>query len=180
VSADAWRLVQDGNRSLIIEGHVALPRVVGVKASALIDQLATRAPVLYTGEPVGRVEDAELTGEDEAFVAAELGKAARYYQRVADLVRRQALGARVLPERARSVVDLVHRPTYRVLGADARGLIDLYRRAGLEISPAAMKALSEAEDIENQAELRAIAADVQARLADIRSERRWGEWRGAR
>ena len=105
------RIVQDGNRSLIIEGRVALPRLVGTKAV----ELAT-LPVRYLDEEAGEVEDYDLDdSHHSAWVMAQLAKSAKQAHYIRSLIEHDALAysprvAKGLPVyRGRSASDAIGR-----------------------------------------------------------------------
>jgi hypothetical protein len=139
------RVVQDGARSIWIEGPVAVPRL-GIKAVTAADLLTRDArSVTYVGDYVGRVDDAEVR-EEQAWVQAELDKHSRWLDRIRAFAERSGLtlssvmGGRS-PSRHLAGIAIEHRPTYRGTFLSAKDMLDL----GFAMSPAAKQAMVEAE-----------------------------------
>lgn len=146
------RIVQDGAKSLWIEGPIVVPRIPGTKALALEDILGTKTrPVLYQADSVGRVDDAEIRGEEEAWVQAELDKRGRWIERIKFWIARSGLDWRAYMKQlglpAFGGTELVHRPTYKVDPADVRATL---REAGLPMSAGLKAALASYEELETE------------------------------
>jgi len=128
MSGEPLRIIQDGARSMWVEGPIVLPHPPGLKAITLEDLLAKDArTVVYQAEKVGRVDDAELWGEadEQAWLQAELDKRSKYLDRLRAFAERKGLtfgsilaGMQSAVARGREhlgikAVELVHTPTYR-------------------------------------------------------------------
>jgi hypothetical protein len=136
------RVVFEGNRTLVLEGSLYVPRFDGIKAFTLDDLLARgNRSVVYGWDPVGRVDDAELEGDEEAWVQAELDKRNKYLDTIRRFAERKGLNLRGLFERLQPGglrgVAITHRPGYH---ADLAETLVAYQEAGIEIPPA-VKAL---------------------------------------
>jgi hypothetical protein len=136
------RILQDGNKSLWLEGSLYVPRFKGIKAFTLDDLLAgNKRGVIYADDLVGRVDDAEFEGEEEAWIQAELQKRSKWLDRIRYFAERKGLNLRALLERLQPgglrAVEIAHRPGYY---ADLAETLVTYQRAGIEIPPA-VKAL---------------------------------------
>lgn len=138
---DEVRVIQDGNRLLVVEARVSVPPA-SLKGASLADVLKG-APVTYTAEKVGRVDDAEEEDDAAAWVQAQLDKRSRYLDRIRHFLERRGLAAR--PSLGGPLVELQHRKTYDALPAD---LAEYYAEAGIELPPAVKAAIvNEADEI---------------------------------